>query len=294
MEKHVGVAADEWKVAVRSVDSSSPANFANSVQMLDASFTADTMDPNSAPGSAGLITNQKITTDLINAFNLAPQRLRDQLCGSGGNPGVSVFVQNCAVGPTGCSVGSWGYRRRQGGARFIALSAGLWQGTGSALPYPVFETTVLSNLLGTNLASYTSARNDCPEMTVLAVLAHEMGHILAWQKSVINAPCANPPPGVNPIFWKIAWNNAANPQPFHQFGVQANADQRIRGPSKDDVKGNSGNPPVARALLAQIYGGEWDSLLGNVTPDEDLIKAYKLFIINTANNSRTRPQPSLG
>src|SRR5260370_37884389 len=119
MEKHVGVAADEWKVAVRSVDSSSPANFANSVQMLDASFTPDPMDPNSAPGSAGPITNQKITTDLINAFNLAPQRLRDQLCGSGGNSGGSVFVQDSAGGSTGCSVGSWRYRKRQRRAEFI-------------------------------------------------------------------------------------------------------------------------------------------------------------------------------
>jgi hypothetical protein len=261
--------------------------------MLDASFTPDPMDPNSAPGSAGPITNQKITTDLINAFNLAPQRLRDQLCGSGGNPGVSVFVQNCAVGPTGCGVGSWGYRKRQGGAKFIALSAGLWQGTSSALSYPVFETTVLNNLLGTNLASYTSASNDSPEMTVLAVLAHEMGHILAWQKSVINSPCANPPPGVNPIFWQIAWNNAANPKPFHHFGDQANGDQRKRGPSKDDVKANSGNPPFARILLAQIYGGDWASLLGNVAPDEDLIETYKLYIMNTANNIGKGPQTSL-
>src|SRR5260370_42548433 len=102
MEKHVGVAADEWKVAVRSVDCSSAANFANSVQMLDASFTPDPMDPNSAPGSAGPITNQKITTDLINAFNLAPQRLRDQLCGSGGDPGVRLCVQNVSRGATVC------------------------------------------------------------------------------------------------------------------------------------------------------------------------------------------------
>src|SRR5260370_25487837 len=114
MEKHVGVAADEWKVAVRSVDSSSPANFANSVQMLDASFTPDPMDPNSAPGSAGPITNQKITTDRINAFNLAPQRLRGQLCGSGANPGVSGLVANRSLGPTSLYGGCLGYRKRQG------------------------------------------------------------------------------------------------------------------------------------------------------------------------------------
>src|SRR5207237_1793234 len=104
-----------------------------------------------------------------------------ELCGGNGNPAVSLFVQDCPAAPGVCTVGSWGYRQRATGARFIALSAGLWQGNAPALPYPAFETAVMGNLVGVpGLASYVSASNDSPELTVLAVMAPACGHILWW------------------------------------------------------------------------------------------------------------------
>src|SRR5881275_3184328 len=69
------------------VDCSSPSNFANSVKMLSADFVPAPMDPLSTPNSNVPINNQKILEDLANAFKLAPDRLRTQLCGGGGNPG---------------------------------------------------------------------------------------------------------------------------------------------------------------------------------------------------------------
>src|SRR2546430_11554297 len=60
---------------------------------------------------------------------------------------------------------SWGYRQRATGARFIALSAGLWQGTAPALPYPVFETAVIDNLVGVSgLASYVRSEEHTSEL----------------------------------------------------------------------------------------------------------------------------------
>jgi len=239
---------------VNAVNCTSPANFANSVQRLSAAFVPDPLNPGGAPTSNGPITNSSILTDLAAAFSLAPQSFLDELCGRTGNPPVSLFVQDCPAAPGLCTVGSWGYRQRATGARFIALSAGLWPGNAPALPYPVFETAVIDNLVGVpGLASYVSANNPSPEMTVLAVMAHELGHILWWNKGLLNRPCPNPlPPGIDRIFWKIAWQNPAAPPVFHNFGVQFPGSQRLRGPSKDDVRANAGNPARARPARADL------------------------------------------
>jgi hypothetical protein len=280
---------------VNTVNCTSPTNFANSVQRLSANFVPDPLSPGNPPTSGGPINNSSTLTDLAAAFALAPPSFLNELCGSTGNPPVSLFVQDCPPAPVSCTVSSWGYRQRATGARFIALSTGLWQGNAPALRYPVFETAVIDNLVGVSgLASYVSASNDTPEMTVLAVMAHELGHILWWNKGLLSRPCPTPlPPGVDQIFWKIAWRNPAGPPPFHNFGVQFPTDQRLRGPSKDDVRANAGNPPVARNLLRQIYGGDWASLLANVAPDEDLIETYKLSILTTARNAGKGPLTSL-
>ena len=281
---------------VSTVNCTSPTNFANSAQRLKATFVPDPLGPpGNVPTSNGPITNPSILTDLAAAFSLAPPSFLNELCGNTGNPPVSLFVQDCPATPGVCTVGSWGYRQRATGARFIALSAGLWQGNAPALPYPGFETAVIDNLVGVpGLASYTSASNDSPEMTVLAVMAHELGHILFWNKGLISRPCPRPlPPGIDPIFWKIAWQSAGGPPAFHNFGDQFQGDRRLRGPSKDDVKANAGNPAVARGLLSQIYGGDWASLLANVGPDEDLIETYKLSVLTTAQNVGKGPLTSL-
>ena len=279
---------------VSMVNCSSPGNFANSVQRLSAAFVPDPLSPGNPPTSGGPINNSSTLTDLAAAFALAPPSFLNELCGNTGNPPVSLFVQDCPPAPVSCTVSSWGYRQRATGARFIALSAGLWQGTAPALPYPVFETAVIDNLVGVSgLASYVSASNDTPEMTVLAVMAHELGHILWWNKGLMSRACPNPPPGLNRIFWQIAWQNPAGPPPFHNFGVQFAADQRLRGPSKDDVRANAGHPGVARDLLSQIYRGDWASLLANVAPDEDLIETYKLAVLTSARSVGKGPLRSL-
>jgi hypothetical protein len=267
-------------VPVRTVDCSSPGNFAASVQSLSAAFQPN--PPNgSAPTSGGAINNPNIINDLSNAFSLAPQRLRDQLCGVYG-PAVRLFVQDCPGGGAACSVGSWGYRQRNNDVPFIALSAGLWPGGGHAIAYPEFERTVINNLVG-DLGQTFTASNSTPEMTVLAVLAHEMGHILAYRKQVLNQRCGNVSPPVQQIFWRNAWSSAANPDYFHRFGDQFPGDHRLRGLSKNQAIGN----PV---VLGRIYGmprdqqfADWASLLANVAPDEDLIETYKFMILNTDN-----------
>jgi hypothetical protein len=285
---------------VNTVNCTSPAAFAASVQTLSANFVPNPLGPPaSAPPPGGPIANPNIIADLTNAFALAPPRFRNHLCGAGGNPGVAVFIQDCLAG-SACVVGSWGYRQRSTGARFIALSAGLWQtvGIGSTLPYTDFETAVLANLLGgSGVARYQSASNNSPEMTVLAALAHEMGHILLWDGTgwVMNKACPAPHPGLPDRFWQISWRDPASPPPFHRFGDEFPGARRINPLDKDRIRSEvlAGQLDIARNDLQQIYSGEWASLLANVAPDEDLIESYKLFILNTANNVGAGPLTSL-
>ena len=284
---------------VNTLDCSSPATFAASIQRLGAKFDPSPGPLGNSPTSDDPVTNPSIIADLTNAFALAPPRFRKHLCGGDGNPGVAVFVQDCPAS-TACVVGSWGYRKRSTGERFIALSAGLWQtvGIGSALPYTNFETAVLANLLVATDVRYQSASNNRPEMTVLAALAHEMGHILLWDSMGWTVPrsCPKPHPGLPDRFWEISWRNpAAPPTPFHGFGDEFPGAMRKNPLDKDQIRQEvlAGHMGVARNELRQIYGGEWASLLANVAPDEDLIESYKLLILNTANNVGAGPLTSL-
>lgn len=286
---------------VNTVDCTSPAAFAASIQRLDASFVPNpTGPPGSSPKPGGSVANPNVVADLTNAFALAPQRLRNQLCGTPGNPGVAVFIQDCPAN-SACVAGSWGYRKRSTGEKFIALSQGLWQtiGIGSAMPYTDFETAVLANLLGASgVAKYQSASNNRPEMTVLAALTHEMGHILLWDSTgwTMNRACPNPHVGLPDRFWQISWRDpAAPPTPFHGFGDEFPGARRINLLDKNQIRNEvlAGQIGPARSDLQQIYHGEWASLLANVAPDEDLIESYKLFILNTANNVGSGPLTSL-
>lgn len=176
-------------------DCSSAAKFVGSIQILDASFTPDPTSNSSPVNSAlGPITNPGAISDLTKMFDLAPPALKNQLCPTIINPASppwlnGLFIQNCPSGSVPCPLGSWGYRNRSTKEKFIAFSAGLWQGSASTQPYHLFETAILNQLLATNAVDYTTAAYDGPEMTMLAVLAHEMGHILWWEKQIRSKQC---------------------------------------------------------------------------------------------------------
>jgi hypothetical protein len=290
-----------------SPDCSSAANFVGSIQILDASFTPDPTGTSSPLNSAlGPITNPAAISDLTKMFNFAPKVLTDQLCSQvNGQPWLNgLFVQNCPSDSLPCPLGSWGYRNKSTKERYIAFSAGLWQ-NGAAQPYHLFETGVLNQLLGTNAADYTTAGYDGSEMTVLAVLAHEMGHILWWEKQIRTQQCLNPPANPSPPpanlpakFTDFSWKTAAATPNFHKFGIQNNGvggfggDKRKSNvPSKDDVVASIGQPVNALNELAAIYSGEYASLFATVSPDEDFIETYKMCILNSAQPTSSGSGP---
>jgi hypothetical protein len=62
-------------------------------------------------------------------------------------------------------------------------------------------------------------------------------------------------------------------------------------PDKDviayDIQNNS---PDLTEDLASVYGGEWASMFATVSPDEDFVETYKMWVLT---NAQTNPLTSL-
>jgi hypothetical protein len=200
------------------------------------------------------ISSQQIA-DLAAAYDNLPDLLKNPLCSLDG-----IFVQTQTDG-----LGSWGFRERaadQGGTgSYIGLSSALWTATNQAIPYHFFETMVLNSLLNVTGPAYTYASYDGSDMTVLAVLAHEMGHILWWQKGIFSKPCATPPAGLPQYFSQISWKNAVPTPRFHDFGKQDNGfggsggNRRYAEPGKDEIQKDLNSKKYTEGItgLGQVY-----------------------------------------
>jgi hypothetical protein len=130
--------------------------------------------------------------DLTAAFDAAPDFFKDKLCGLDG-----MFVVQNTCAPTGCTADdvidhSWGFRQQTSPPkRYIATSAALWK-NGSVPIFSAYKNLRLRavltrlhangrnwfNLPGSQRPQFASASPDTAAMTVLAVLAHEAGHVL--------------------------------------------------------------------------------------------------------------------
>ncbi len=227
------------------------------------------------------------------------------------------------INPTGCANGdpyhctlpaqqaldnSWGYRERLdqvnqvGGPpyqKYIATSAGLWKNGGQAPAFARFETVLLQTLLGWNAASYSSAVPNTPAMAVLAVLAHEYGHVL-WYDTFNPNHILNffeEPPGLCPngaSFFKGQWKGLTQtdiqPPKWRTFRASQNA-----RPSDDASIGNPQSPlagtllydaqrhdaPNTTRKLRQLFKnpGRWPSLFAAFAPDEDFVETFKFYVL---------------
>jgi hypothetical protein len=261
--------------------------------------------------------NPDIQSDLAAAFQAAPPFFKAQLCNLHG-----VYID-----PTGCTgydpstCGSlsdidianysWGFRNtaKEG---FIAISLGLWKNNPCqpprkvcAAPLQTYETRRLLALLNRTaekdlrslsaegrrpritLPSY-GVSPDVPALSVLAALAHELGHVLWWQTFV-------PRPRTEFVDTKTFCNGSfypsgswqgtpvdLPPQHWLEFG-----EIRLQ-PKNSDVLLlryflRSGDYSQAFEILHRIYSdGRWASALAAFSPDEDYVETFELFVLMNA------------
>lgn len=159
---------------------------------------------------------------------------------------------------------------------------------GAQATYTAYETWVLNQLLR-NLwprgIAYSYADPASPDVAILAILAHEMGHIIWWdyRRGVGSQNCY----GV--YFSQFSnWPSNVINHGWHGFGVQIPNQRTADRPDLfqviDDFQSGSPGIGIAAQHLQTIYGGEWASLFATVSVDEDFIETYKLRVLTDTSD----------
>jgi len=106
--------------------------------------------------------------------------------------------------------------------------------------------------------------------SVLAILAHEIGHILWWDKNVGNRTCVK---ASQSRFSNYSWPSNQVAHGFHRLGQQDKQNRTTDRPDKDDVlldfrydnpPGSSNYPDAVADLQTMYLSGNWASLFAIV------------------------------
>jgi hypothetical protein len=290
-------------------------------QVLDSFNPAD---PNQTgePKSISIPIPSNITADIQAAFDAAPDYFKTLLCGLAG-----IYITSSTPG-----LPSWGYRDTANpGNRYIALSrTALWPVNGyGAQPLNQYATATINALLpkmqndpapvNYAAAKYkpalpTSWPSDGP-MTVLAVLAHEMGHIV-WLDVLVPTPATDPDFAAfctTGNFPRDSWTAKPYALRWQEFGLVNDYPQEfpdeagLHGDSDDlppadarisklksrlDVAENTGKSKdykKARKTMARILATTrpWPSLFGAFSINEQFVEAFTLYTLLRAKSGLT-------
>jgi len=305
-------------VKALSVTCSDGSAFLDHVKFVQNGFTPSVTLSAPPPGTGTPIDpNSNYAQNLQNAFSLAPSRFQDRLCGLNGSSLKGIYVN----GPVNCTSfddcfgNSWGYRVWPSQETYIAISAGLWNGTcldgSSPYGYHCYETDVLNAVLGwpnpppTNppRPQYSSANPDTFDMVILAALAHEVGHVRWFEVITPTAPgisgydpntflCTSNPG--TPSFFSYSWKQSVQrPPPWRLFLTREKRkngfgalDLHLLAPQIKDIDKaiDQGHLPAALIDLEKLYqrAQPWASYFGAIAPDEDFVEMYKFYVLTSA------------
>jgi hypothetical protein len=300
-------------------------------------FLAQTSPPFSLPASGfqnvppidPTPISTSIVQDLTAAFDVAPDFFRNQLCFLTGiyidRTGCTSYDPSSCTGPDPSNL-LWGFRAFDSSGKsageFIGTWLGLWKKgvQGHAPVLSKSETGRLQALLNwtksnsSNPPEHVLADPDNSAMTVLAVLAHEVGHVF-WYDAFVIKPNGDPYPGGPADFTHFCGGNFYTP-----IGVSPGAVPQgswLLPPTLPDYRWISfGTPrnyhkaddadmtqlgfyldhqmfPAAGDLLHGIYSGElpngtnvqngrWASALAAFSTDEDFVETFQLLVLRHA------------
>jgi hypothetical protein len=247
---------------------------------------------------------------IADAFAAAPQHLKDELCSVD-----NIFIDADAQSRNSLA---WGMldRSRQNAQgdneKYIGISVSLFPEV-AVQPYGRLETSIVQALLDsppppslppdaqTWLNSIKVIANNGADTLVtstMAVLAHEMGHIIWLNEDVPGTSCmASPlnPRGIS--FQEITWKkNAANPHGFHGFGFGRN--RSITNDFTETEMWLAFQLDDLRKLvpeMVEVYDGQnWTGLFSFVDADEDFIETYKYWVLANASGPAKLNSLSIG
>lgn len=289
-------------------DVNKPNNFPLAVTMLAPGFVPGNLQA-PAPPNPPLALTPQMQTDLIAAFTAAPPIFRKALCKLDG-----IYIDPSAPS-------SWGFRDPNSHARYIGLAANLWGSNGNSpvSVYSDYENSVLDQVMtqynmpwpapsGTvpyapeyeSPVSGTSGFDvDTSATTLVAMLAHEFGHILWYDKVKGGDPNYKPnnfcsASGNN--FFTGSWQGTVNqPKTFVEFAKQS---QNTPEPGTGSIAAlqaaiQAGQLGTAASDLNTIYTTVWPSLLGAVSPEEDFAETVKMFVLTLPGANQSHPITSM-
>jgi hypothetical protein len=242
--------------------------------------------------------------DLAGAFNMAPDFFKNTLCGL-----TNVFIAQCADAthctPDDAASNSWGLREYMGAGtgEYIATSAALWGDPSNPSPAPFFNDyktkrllLLLTDISGSDLSNWPSSRRptysgastNTSAMSVLAALAHEMGHVLWYDKFVPNrGQSININNFCGGFYTTGSWTGVdIPPNRWISFGMR-----------NDNIKLNSQDyySLLQQDLQAYNFGQAGEDLhklfmdsrftgtLAIASPDEDFVETYMLYVLLESN-----------
>lgn len=316
------------------------ASFVKSVRILKGDYHPEQLQDPPFSDSAALTPEQ--SADLRTAFELAPAYFQAELCAM---DAVALDDRQCVDSEAGhspkepppCYTFSWGFRNPETGKRFVAISTSLWR-RGHAPSITEYSSTRLRSLLaaldaGTANFWFDTVDGHDPAnssgMTVLAALAHEVGHVRWYDWTVPTGhriqvaaryefarlrQC-----GADQLYFHDGWRAPGQPAsyviPDSAFEAPtwlpfAATETKLVHDNPPQISAFTGNRPyeatagrqsrspreAERELaqnLALLYAPQnsWPSLLGSLHPEHDLVETY-VFGVLTYNGKQGKPRAS--
>jgi hypothetical protein len=277
---------------------------------LSAAFDPTPLLPPSPQDIMGnVVPTDPYWQDFVDAFTAANVVFKDQLCSLDG-----VFVVQSTCDQPTCQADdvidhSWGFRQKiSQPKRYIATSATLWQ-NGTAPSFNAYENMRLQAMMqkldrtnGDNWFKLSSLRPqfqpaspNSTAMTLLAILAHEYGHVYWYDKFV------SPPGGP----FKPNASGFCPPKGFYTANSWGNGNSSINVPSTrwitfgQRLPTQVHNPDLSGKLLAYLSQGNFGSagialsdilvnaglsgVLASFSPIEDFVETYEWLQLISAN-----------
>jgi hypothetical protein len=239
---------------------------------------------------------------LKDAYRLAPTSIKTALC----------HLKNVFVTTAGPAMGIWEAPGRGGGNVFAVIPEETLK---SAKSLADEENAVLGRLLlsetsssypdGRALPTFqnASAQTSTPAAAVLAVLAHELGHIILADTNADGTggggfkhprPCSAPATSCFDVdFLELtATDRRWHADAFHRkmrrwiaFGDDNGNTHRNAGVDFLKIKSDaaSSNDVNTTSRVHAIYNGEFVSLFAAVSPEEDFVETYKYIALAEAD-----------
>jgi hypothetical protein len=299
-------------------------NFAGAVQVL----SGYVFDPNNySPPYKNVNQNATLasissqaSTDLQSAFTNAPPYFQNYLCALDG-----IYI-NPPTGAYPDFANSFGFRSfvtnaPDLGSRYIGISSSLWPDTThSAKLLSQYQNSLISyfaNWGGPSVTSMNPPDPDTPAMTLLAVLAHEAGHI-RWAEIVAPNGAGTPYDftklkkcnvggGQKDFFENWTYSTDAQLEPpdrwqaFGPFGyLKSAAGSQTDHAQFPKLADFNNSPGAARSnyLTFALYQASqpWPSMFGTQTPNEDFVETYAIRVLmgnKLENNGQGNGYPYL-